>query len=76
MTVKTEFWDETGQMLKTSTFNDIQLVDSKRDKWQAMRLEASNVQTGHRTVIFFENFKVNQQVKDAFFTVNYMEKER
>lgn len=75
MTVKAEFWDETGQMLKTSTFNDIQLVDPKRDKWQAMRLEASNVQTGHRTVILFENFKVNQQVKDAFFTTNYMEKE-
>lgn len=75
MTVKAEFWDEAGQMLKTSTFNDIQLVDPKRDKWQAMRLEASNVQTGHRTVILFENFKVNQQVKDAFFTTNYMEKE-
>lgn len=75
MTVKMDFWDEAGQLLKTSTYNDIQLVDKPRGKWQAMRLEASNVQTGHRTVIKFDNFKANQQVKDEFFTTRYMEKE-
>lgn len=75
MAVKMDFWDETGQLLKTSTYTDIQLVDKMRGKWQAMRLEASNVQTGHRTVIKFDNFKANQQVKDEFFTARYMEKE-
>ncbi len=75
MTVKSEFWDESGQMLKVSTFTDIQLVDQKRGKWQAMRLEANNLQTGHRTIIKFDNFKANQQVKDEFFTTRYMEKE-
>ena len=75
MAVKMEYWDEAGQMLKTSTYTDIQLVDQKRGKWQAMRLEASNVQTGHRTVIKFDNLKANQQVKDEFFTTRYMEKE-
>lgn len=75
MAVKMDFWDETGQLLKTSTYTDIQLVDKARGKWQAMRLEANNVQTGHRTVIQFDNFKANQQVKDEFFTTRYMEKE-
>jgi predicted RND superfamily exporter protein/outer membrane lipoprotein-sorting protein len=75
MAVKMDFWDEAGQLLKTSTYTDIQLVDKTRGKWQAMRLEASNVQTGHRTVIKFDNFKANQQVKDEFFTTRYMEKE-
>jgi len=75
MAVRVDYWDEAGQLLKTSTFSDIQLVDQKRGKWQAMRLEASNVQTGHRTVIKFDNFKANQQVKDEFFTIRYMEKE-
>ena len=75
MTVKMDFWDEAGQLLKTSTFTDIQLVDKTRGKWQAMRLEASNVQTSHRTVIKYDNFKANQQVKDDFFTTRYMEKE-
>lgn len=76
MTVKSEFWDESGQPVKTSTFSDIQQVDPAHDKWQAMRLEAANVQTGHRTIIKFDNFKVNQQVKDDFFTTRYMEKEQ
>ena len=75
MAVKMDFWDEAGQLLKTSTYTDIQLVDKTRGKWQAMRLEASNVQTGHRTVIKYDNFKANQQVKDEFFTTRYMEKE-
>lgn len=75
MTVKMDYWDEAGQMLKTSSYSDIQLVDQKRGKWQAMHLETSNVQTGHRTVIKFDNFKANQQVKDEFFTTRYMEKE-
>jgi len=75
MAVKMDYWDEAGQLLKTSTYSDIQLVDKTRGKWQAMRLEATNVQTGHRTVIKFDNFKANQQVKDEFFTTRYMEKE-
>jgi hypothetical protein len=40
-----------------------------------MQLEAANLQTGHRTIIRFENYKVNQQVKDEFFTTRYMERE-
>jgi outer membrane lipoprotein-sorting protein len=76
MSVKAEFWDESGQLLKTSTLTDIRKVDPEHDKWQAMRLEAVNVQTGHRTVIQYGNFKVNQKVKDDFFTTRYMEKEQ
>ncbi len=75
MAVKMDYWDEAGQLLKTSTYTDIQLVDQKRGKWQAMRLEVSNVQTGHSTVIKFDNFKANQRVKDEFFTTRYMSKE-
>jgi outer membrane lipoprotein-sorting protein len=75
VTVRSDFWDEGGQMLKTSLFTALELVDAKRGKWQAMRLEANNVQTGHRTEIRFENFKANQQVKNSFFTTAYMEKE-
>lgn len=75
VTVKSDYWDEAGQQLKTSLFTKLELVDPKRDKWQAMKLESRNLQTGHRTEIRFENFKANQQVKNSFFTTAYMEKE-
>lgn len=75
VTVKSDYWDEGGQALKTSLFGALELVDPKRGKWQPMRLEARNLQTGHRTEIRFENFKANQQVKNSVFTTAYMEKE-
>jgi len=40
-----------------------------------MRLEALNSQTGHRTVIQYDTFKANQQVRDDFFTTRYLERE-
>lgn len=75
VTVKSEFWDESGQPLKTATFGDIRMVDQKAGKWQAMRLEANNTQTGHRTVIQFDSFKVNQKVDEQIFTTRHMEKQ-
>ncbi len=74
--IKGEFWDQAGQPLKTATFTDVQHVDPARNKWQAMRLEAVNLQTGHKTVVEFQNFKVNQKIKDDFFTTRYMEREQ
>lgn len=75
MTVRSEFWDETGGKLKVSTFKDIQQVDKARDRWQAMLLETRNEQTGHRTVIRFDRYKVNQDIAPDVFTVAAMERE-
>jgi hypothetical protein len=75
MMIKGETWDTAGQPLKSFHFSDVQLVDSARGKWQAMKLEAANLDNGHRTVIQFENFKTNQGVKDEYFTTRYIEKE-
>ncbi|MFN0318093.1 MAG: outer membrane lipoprotein-sorting protein [Burkholderiales bacterium] len=72
--VKGEFWDEAGKPLKTATFTDVRHVDPARNRWQPMVLRVGNLQTGHRTTIQLENFKVNQQVKDEFFTTRYMER--
>ena len=73
--IRGEVLDQSLQPLKTFNFTDVQLVDPVRGKWQQMRLEAANIQTGHRTVIQFDNFKANQNIKDDFFTTRYMERE-
>jgi len=73
--IKGDLWDEAGQPVKTFHMTELQEVDAARHKWQAMRLEAKNLQTGHQTVIKFDNFKVNQKVRNEFFTTRYMEKE-
>lgn len=73
--VKGEFWDEAGESFKSIAFDDIQLVDPVHNKWQPMRMEAANQQTGHRTLIIVHNFKTNQGIKDDFFTTRYLEHE-
>jgi hypothetical protein len=75
VTVKTDYWDEHGQPLKTIIFSDIKQVDPKLDKWQAMRMEATNIQTKHKTIIQLDNFKVNQQFRAEDFTASRLEKE-
>jgi predicted RND superfamily exporter protein len=73
--VKGEFWDTAGRPLKTQTATELRLVDPARDKWQAMRLVTTNLQTGHRTVIAITEFKANQRVGDDLFTTRYMERD-
>jgi len=70
-----ELFDKTGQLLKRIKATKLEKVDPANNKWQPMRLEAHNVQTDHRTVIEFKNFKVNQGVRDEVFTSRYLEKQ-
>jgi uncharacterized protein len=74
-TIKEEFWDAAGQPLKTFRGFAVQLVDPDRGKWRPMRLEATNLQTGHRTIIQFDDFQVNQHLEDEFFTPRSLERE-
>lgn len=73
--VKGDTWDLAGQPYKAFRFSDIQLVDLARGKWQTMKMEAENLDNGHRSVIQLENFKTNQGIKDEYFTTRYLEKE-
>lgn len=72
--VKGEIYDQNGELLKKTTSEDIQKVDAKNNKWQAMKLIAENVQTSHKTVIEFKNFKAGVGVKDDVFTPRALEK--
>jgi outer membrane lipoprotein-sorting protein len=72
--VKGEFYDLNGQLLKRTTARKLEKVDSKTGKWQPMILEAENVQSGHRTILEFKNFKANVGVGDEKFTARYLER--
>jgi outer membrane lipoprotein-sorting protein len=74
VTVKSMYWDEGGERLKTSVFKDIQNVDEQNDKWQAMRLESSNEQTGHKTIIKFHNFTVKPNLNSDIFSVRNLDR--
>lgn len=73
--LKGETYDLNGQLLKRISARNIQEVDAKNHKWQPMVLESENVQTGHRTVIEFKNFKANVGVENEKFSVRSLEKQ-
>jgi len=76
ISIKAEVYDEQGELLKVYHAQDIRLVDAAHRKYVPMKLEARNVQTGHRTVIQISDYKVNQNVSDASFSARYMERGR
>ncbi len=73
MTAKSEAYDLQGALLKTATFSDIRQTDAGRGKWNAMHVEVVNEQTQHKTILHFDDFKANQDVKDNFFTTRSLE---
>lgn len=75
VTVKAIAYDEAGELLKEAKYSHWKEVDTVKHKWQAGILEAKNLQTGHSTVITIDQFKVNNGVKDDFFTTRYMEQQ-
>ena len=75
VTVKAVAYDEAGELLKEAKYSHWKEVDTVKHKWQAGVLEANNLQTGHSTLITIDQFKVNNGVKDDFFTTRYMEQQ-
>jgi len=76
ISIKGEVYDEQSELLKLYHAQDIRLVDAAHQKYVPMKLDAQNVQTGHRTVIQISDYKANQNVSDALFTARYMEREQ
>ena len=73
--LKGEAYDLEGQLLKRFSAKNVENVDVKNSKWQPMILEAENVQSGHKTVLEFKNYKANTGVSDDLFTARYLEKQ-
>jgi uncharacterized protein len=73
--LKGESFDQNGQLLRKFFARNVQSVDAKNGKWQPMSIESQNVQTNHKTIIEFKNYKANVGVGDEFFTARYLEKQ-
>lgn len=69
--VKVEYYDKMGKLHRKLELSDISEVDGF---WLARRMEMSNVQTGHRTVIEIDNPKYNIPAEETKFSVVTLEK--
>jgi len=71
--VRGEFYDLKSELLKRTAALDIQKVSTSTNNWQPMKLVAEDVQTGHKTIIEFANFRANVGVSSEVFTSRYLE---
>lgn len=60
-----EYWEPGGAPLKTVRLRDVEQVDGI---WTARRIEAENLQSGHRTVLRFEQIDHRSEVSEELFT--------
>jgi outer membrane lipoprotein-sorting protein len=75
-TVKADYWDLGGRPFKTITYSDLKEVDPVHHKWLAMKVQAKNLQTQHRTDLVFDSYKLDPGLKDDYFSTRYLEKEQ
>jgi hypothetical protein len=72
---KQEGYDIQGKLFKRLLARDFRLVDPALGRWQAMVTEMVNLETRHRTVLAYEQFKANVGIDPAVFASRSLEKE-
>ena len=73
--VKVDYYDVSGRLLKTQRVRRHQLVEPETQRWFALSREMTNIQTGHKTFLTFENVQTGVQTPDDLFTTRYLERE-
>ncbi len=69
--VKVEYFDKLNKLHRTLVVSDIRVV---QDFWTKHKMEMTDVQTGHKTLIIINNPKYNIKVDSKLFTVAKLEK--
>ena len=75
VSLKVDFHDAGGALLKTLENSQLKLVDAALKKYQPMEIAVKNHQTGHATYLKMERFEANTQVAESYFVASYLEKE-
>jgi hypothetical protein len=74
VTRKTEFYDPEGKLLKVMITAKVQLLDEKAKKYQPVDIRMENKQNGRSSMFVMEKVVFNPNIKDEYFTTDYLEK--
>jgi len=69
---KTEFYDPDGELFKILTCSDVKKI--AEGKYMAASMQMDNIQNGRKSVISMDQMQYNPNVKEEYFTVDYLEK--
>ncbi len=72
---RVEYYDLSGRLLKIQVVTGAKLIEPERQRWLALHREMTNQQTGHKTVLNFEQVDASPSVPEDLFTTRYLERE-
>lgn len=70
--MKVEYFDLQNHLLKVQEVSEIKQVDN--DRWLALRRLMTNRQTGHRTLLIFQNLQINKGITEDIFNPRELER--
>ncbi len=71
---KVEYYDLSNRLLKTQVVSQPQLLEPDTQRWFARHREMTNQQTGHKTVLNFDEVEAAVAVPEDLFTTRYLER--
>ncbi len=71
---KTEFYDLDGKLLKVMMTDKVKLLDEKNKKYQPVDISMDNKRNGRLSRFVIEKVVFNPDVKEEYFTTDYLEK--
>ena len=72
---KVIFYDADAELFKTLTARDIKLIDKANGKNMAMFMRMENHQNGRKSEIHINKVKVNENLDDQMFSIDFIEKQ-
>jgi outer membrane lipoprotein-sorting protein len=73
--VKAELYDLSGALFKIMKLHSAREIDEQRGKWLMEKVEMKNLQSGHSTVILFQDIRTGAGINDRLFAPNQLDKE-
>lgn len=73
-TRKTEFYDLSDGLIKVMKTDKVKLLDEKNKKYQPMDITMENRRNGRSSRFLIEKIVFNPNVKNEYFTVEYLQK--
>jgi len=71
---KAVYYDYNDEKYKMLTVKDIKELDSENDKYRPTHMVMENVQNGRKSILKVNEIQFNPDVKDSYFTTNYLER--
>lgn len=72
--LKGHFFDLKGKLLKELTAKDVKVLDAKKGRVRALKMEMKNLQNGRRSVFETQKVAFAPDTKDEYFTTAYLER--